>query len=86
MVPRRLVPDAYPSLGIIGRLRAPLLVLHGDRDDIVPVEEGQALHEAAPEPKRLHVLAGKGHNDLLGRDGSEWISAIGDWLRADVVG
>jgi fermentation-respiration switch protein FrsA (DUF1100 family) len=84
-VPRAVVPDAYPSARIVGDLRAPLLVVHGDRDEIVPVEQGRALYDAAPEPRRLRVLAGRGHNDLLGRDGSEWIDAIATWLREDVV-
>jgi hypothetical protein len=85
-VPRSVVPDAYPSVRIVGDLRAPLLVLHGDRDEIVPVEQGRALYEAAPEPRRLRVLAGRGHNDLLGRDGSDWIDAIASWVREDVLG
>ncbi len=83
--PRAVVPGAYESLALVSRLRAPLLVLHGDRDEIVPVAHGRALYEAAPEPRRLRVLAGRGHNDLLGRDGSEWIDAIATWMREDVV-
>ena len=82
MVPAAVVPDAYPSLRRIAGLRAPLLVLHGEEDELVPVSEGRALHDAAPEPKRLHVFAGRGHNDLLGTDGVEWIKAITSWLAA----
>jgi uncharacterized protein len=76
-----LVPDAYPSLKLIPRLRAPLLVLHGDRDDIVPFGHGEALFEAAPDPKRMHAFAGAGHNDLLASAGAEWARAIADWAR-----
>ena len=61
------VPDAYPSLERIRELGCPLLVLHGDRDEIVPVDQGKALFAAAPEPKRLHVFPGAGHNDLMAR-------------------
>jgi fermentation-respiration switch protein FrsA (DUF1100 family) len=80
-LPRALVPDAYPSLRLIRRLRAPLLVLHGDRDDIVPLEHGQALFDAAPGPKRIEVLPGAGHNDLFAHAGSRWIQAIAAWAR-----
>jgi fermentation-respiration switch protein FrsA (DUF1100 family) len=73
------VPDAYPSLRLIGRLRAPLLCLHGDRDAIVPLIYGEALFEAAPEPKRMHVLSGVAHNDVMARAGGEWIEAITRW-------
>ena len=78
-VPRALVPDAYPSLRIIRDLRAPLLVLHGSEDPIVPLMDGEALFEAAPEPKRLEVLPGIGHNDVLARAGARWIETITDW-------
>src|ERR687893_37889 len=65
--PAGLVPDAYPSLEQISELDAPLLVLHGERDEIVPVAHGRALFEAAPEPKRLRAFPELGHNDLVPR-------------------
>jgi uncharacterized protein len=79
-IPRALVPDAYPSLRRIASLDVPLLVLHGDRDEIVPSLHGEALCEAARSPKRLEILAGVGHNDVVGR---EWATAIARWARPD---
>jgi uncharacterized protein len=79
LIPRALVPDAYPSLRRIGRLRAPLLVLHGARDEIVPVMHGEELFEAATDPKRMHVFPGAGHNDLLIGAGAEWARVIAAW-------
>jgi fermentation-respiration switch protein FrsA (DUF1100 family) len=76
-IPRALVPDAYPSLRLIPRLRTPLLVLHGSRDDIVPLMDGEELYRAAPEPKRIEVFDA-GHNDMVG---PRWIEAIADWVR-----
>jgi pimeloyl-ACP methyl ester carboxylesterase len=81
LIPRALVPDAYPSLRLIGRLTVPLLVLHGERDEIVPLMHAEALAEAAAGPKRMHVFAGAGHNDLLARAGPEWARAIASWAR-----
>ena len=78
-IPRAAVPDAYPSLRLVTRLRAPLLVLHGDRDEIVPLMYGQALFDAAPEPKAMHVFRGVAHNDVLARAGREWADAIARW-------
>jgi fermentation-respiration switch protein FrsA (DUF1100 family) len=80
-VPARLIPDAYPTLRRIGELRAPLLLLHGDRDEIVPVAQGRALFAAAPEPKRLHLFAGLGHNDLIPSAGTELAATIASWAR-----
>lgn len=81
-IPRALVPDAYPSLRIIRDLRAPLLVLHGSEDPVVPLMDGEALYEAAPEPKRLEVFDGVGHNDVLTRAGARWIETITEWADA----
>jgi fermentation-respiration switch protein FrsA (DUF1100 family) len=78
-IPTPLIPDAYPSLRLITSLRAPLLVLHGDRDNIVPLAHGQALLDAAPVPKRMRVFAGLGHNDLVARAGSQYADEIAEW-------
>ena len=64
-IPPALVPDAYPSLSRIPHLRAPLLVLHGDGDEVVPLSHARALFAAAPEPKQMRVFPGVGHNDVL---------------------
>lgn len=80
-IPLTLVPDAYPSLHRISGLRAPLLVLHGDRDDIVPFAHGQALFDAAPPPKKMEVVRGAGHNDLLEAMGPSYGTAIAEWAR-----
>jgi uncharacterized protein len=81
LIPPALVPDAYPSIRLIGRLAAPLLVLHGEQDEIVPLMHAEALAAAALSPKRMHVFAGAGHNDLLARAGAEWARAIEAWAR-----
>jgi fermentation-respiration switch protein FrsA (DUF1100 family) len=78
-LPTVLIPNAYPSLRLIRRLRAPLLVLHGDRDDIVPVAQGRALFAAASEPKRIRVFVGLGHNDLVAQAGNVYADEIADW-------
>jgi pimeloyl-ACP methyl ester carboxylesterase len=79
LIPSLLIPDWYPSLNTVARLTAPLLVLHGDRDDIAPLSHAQALYNAAPPPKRIHVFAGRGHNDLAAMSGTEYASLIAQW-------
>jgi uncharacterized protein len=78
-IPRAAVPDAYPSLRLVRRLRAPLLCLHGERDEIVPLMYGQELFDAAPEPKAMHVFRGVAHNDVLAHAGREWFDVIARW-------
>jgi hypothetical protein len=60
-----LVLDRFDSLRVIEGVRAPVLVLHGARDRIVPVEMGRAIYAAAPEPKELWIAPHAGHVDLV---------------------
>lgn len=64
-VPARwLVRDTYDSLSRIEKVSAPVLVLHGERDTVIPPKFGRILFEAAPEPKEAHFLPEGLHNDL----------------------
>jgi fermentation-respiration switch protein FrsA (DUF1100 family) len=85
-IPAAAVPDAYPSLRRIAGLRAPLLVLHGEDDMIVPVEHGRALFDAAPDPKRLRVVRGVGHNDIVSAAGHRLAEEIASWAHAGTSG
>ncbi|MGX1807951.1 alpha/beta hydrolase [Nocardia sp. NPDC055321] len=79
-LPKMFVPNAYPSIERIRRLRCPVLVMHGDADDLLPVRMGHALYAAAPEPKELIIYPGGGHNDLVAIPG--WSGALARWVRA----
>ncbi len=48
-------------LAAAGRRTAPWLILHGDQDDTVPVEEARMLHAAAADPKELCIVRGGDH-------------------------
>lgn len=58
--------DRFDSAARIADLQAPLMVLHGEADDTVPVRFGRRLFEMAPEPKEALFLPGAGHVDLFG--------------------
>jgi fermentation-respiration switch protein FrsA (DUF1100 family) len=59
-----LVRDRFDSLSRIASVKAPILVLQGDRDRIVPPRFGRALYEAAPQPKEGWFVTEGGHEDL----------------------
>jgi fermentation-respiration switch protein FrsA (DUF1100 family) len=61
---RLLMLDTFRSDLRIGKVRSPLLFLHGTADETVPIRYGRHLFELAPEPKRLIVLDGVGHQPL----------------------
>jgi fermentation-respiration switch protein FrsA (DUF1100 family) len=61
---RWLIKDPFHSDERIARLTAPLLVLHGERDRIVPIALGEKLFSLAREPKRFVRFPLGGHVDL----------------------
>jgi len=70
---RLAVPDRYDNLDKIARVRCPVVVLHGTRDEVIPVRMGRALAAAAPGAALVEVPEAS-HNDfpgleeLLGRE------------------
>lgn len=71
-----IIRTKYDSLSKIGRVQAPLLVIHGDMDEIVPMEQGMRLYEAAGDPKELYIIPGAGHNDTYMVGGEEYFQAL----------
>lgn len=59
-----LMLDTFRSDLAIGRVRAPLLVLHGQRDRVIPFAQGEALYGLANAPKRFLRFPKGGHEDL----------------------
>ena len=59
-----LMKDQFRSADIISKVKAPLLVIYGDADTIVPPAQSVRLYEMANEPKEIAALAGVGH-DLM---------------------
>jgi fermentation-respiration switch protein FrsA (DUF1100 family) len=58
-------PAHYNNLEKIPRVSVPKLVIHGERDEIVPFAMGQKLFEAATDPKFFYPVKDAGHNDVF---------------------
>ena len=67
-----LIRTRYETVSKVPRLRVPLLVLHGERDSIVPIAQGRRVFAAAPEPKRFFAIPGAGHNDTYNTGGEAY--------------
>jgi fermentation-respiration switch protein FrsA (DUF1100 family) len=86
-----LLVDRYPSLERIPAVKCPLLVLHGDQDEIIPHDQARQLHAAAPGksangvPKQFVTLAGAGHNDILYVAYDEMSAALQSFLAVSGV-
>lgn len=62
------------------KIEVPWLIVHGDADDVVPVDEGREIYRAAYEPKDLVILEGVDH--VYSDDGLEKMtSAVISWLK-----
>ena len=70
----------FDSLTKISKVRVPLLILHGDEDELVPYELGQKLFEAANEPKEFFTLQGAHHNDTYDVGGKAYFQTIHQFI------
>jgi len=62
---RLLLKDRYDNLSRIGKVKSPILIIHGEKDMIVPAKHGKMLLENAKHPKKGIFLSDAGHNDLF---------------------
>ena len=60
---QQLALDRYETIRQVGAITAPLLVIHGEQDEVTPVEMGRAVYRAAPEPKEIATFPEAGHSD-----------------------
>jgi len=70
----------FDSASKIGRIRAPILFFHGDRDDVIGHELGRQLFDSAPQPKAFETIHGAGHNDLTRVGGRRYFDRIRAFL------
>jgi pimeloyl-ACP methyl ester carboxylesterase len=63
------------------KIHCPVLVLAGDSEDVLKIEEVERLYRAIPNPKRLEYFPGAGHVDLLLHDPRRYIKTVNGFLR-----
>lgn len=81
---RYLLWDHFDTARHIGGVKAPLLVLHGEADQLVPVAMGRAIFAAASAPKTLHTYPGAPHLDHLAHGSFDDLAAWIDTMRIEV--
>lgn len=80
------LPDPVGNDKKIAEIALPLLVIHGEHDTLIPIENGQVLYDASPASlKRILRVPGAGHNDLLLWDIDGYFAAIERFI-ADTQG
>ncbi|MFH1350123.1 MAG: alpha/beta hydrolase [Pseudomonadota bacterium] len=76
-----LLPAHYNNLTKIPLLNMPKLIIHGERDEIVPFTMGERLWEAAKDPKYFLPIKGAGHNDTYLLGGKRYFQIISSFVR-----
>jgi fermentation-respiration switch protein FrsA (DUF1100 family) len=61
---RLLIADKFDSIDKIDKVKCPLLIFHGELDDIIPIAHGKALFAKATCQKRSYFLPSVRHNDF----------------------
>jgi len=64
----------YDSLSLIESIKSPLLFIHGQLDQAIPVSMARRLFEKAPPPKDFYEIAGADHNDTYLVGGREYFA------------
>jgi len=76
-----MMRNRFDAQGNIPRLSAPLLMIHGSRDRLIPIKYGRKVYEAAPEPKQFYAVEGAGHNDTYIVGGDAYFDAFCTFCR-----
>jgi uncharacterized protein len=71
-----MLAHGFNTKATIRRVHTPLLVMHGDADEIVPFSQGQAVYAAAIPPKDFWRIPGAHHNDLLYVAGDQYVPKL----------
>ncbi|HWB44776.1 MAG TPA: alpha/beta hydrolase [Hyphomicrobiaceae bacterium] len=79
-LPVRLVlVDRYDTQRYIRDVHMPLLILNGEKDNVIPPVMGRKLYELANEPKRLVTFPNGGHSDLY-INGNTALDSVRAWI------
>lgn len=76
-----LLRTHYDNYGKIARLTAPLFIVHGTHDELIPLAHGEALFAEAREPKRFLAVPGAHHNDVYHVGGAAYLDALQSFLQ-----
>lgn len=74
-----LMKDPMPTRDRVGKIAAPVLIVHGTEDRVIPVEHGRRLFEYAKPPKQLVIVEGGGHSTLWSN--GLWDAVLSAWAQ-----
>nr|WP_010471600.1 alpha/beta hydrolase [Acaryochloris sp. CCMEE 5410] len=82
VVPIPIFPfDKFTSLDRLKQVKVPVLVMHGENDQVIPIDHGRQLFAAASGPKRSLWVAGAGHNNFPQVAGERYFQALNEFQK-----
>ncbi len=75
-----LIRDRFSNIDKIGRITSPVLIIHGTRDAVVPTINSNLLFDKAPEPKKLFIIDGAGHDNVQFVDPITYWKTVSTWI------
>jgi len=76
-----LLPANYNNLEKISRVNRPKLIIHGEKDEVVPFAMGQRLFDASKDPKFFFRVKGSGHNDTYVIGGMKYFKTFAAFVK-----
>jgi uncharacterized protein len=76
-----LLGAKYRLIDRLPHLSLPKLVIHGDRDRVIPIQLGEQVFQAAKPPKEWYVIHGADHNDTYQVGGGPYFRRIAEFVR-----
>jgi fermentation-respiration switch protein FrsA (DUF1100 family) len=74
------IRSKFDIVNRVPQLKLPKLILHGNRDEVVPYELGRQVFSAAAEPKEFYEIKGAGHNDTIFAGGASYFSTLDKFI------
>lgn len=81
-----LLTQRFEAAERMARVRAPVLVVHGSEDRLVPHSIGRALYERAPEPKRFVLVQGGSHHSTNWVGSAQYREAVREMFGVEALG
>ena len=74
-----MMSDPMATRDRVGKIAAPVLIVHGTEDRVIPVEHGRRLYEFAKDPRQLVIVEGGGHSNLWSN--GMWDFVLAAWVK-----
>lgn len=80
-----IINQHFNSITKIKSLKVPLLIIHGNRDELIPMSMAEQLYANAPQSKQLVTIAEANHNNLPQVGGSEYFSNLKQFIEQNSI-